>query len=158
VHRIYAGPGAAGEAPAENAIAVARFGEGPFGWAIEQPGHGLAFANASRPLDAPAAAPLSASGDYAPLLLLEDPDQIPGALSEFLSDIEPGYSDAPEYQPVRGVYNHGWLIGDGRAITATVQAELDAMLEISPRSSSSSTPSSSTATPKTPTTTSTPSP
>jgi hypothetical protein len=146
VHRIYAGPVAGGETPAENAIAVARFGEGPFGWAIEQPGHGLVFANASRPLDAPAAAPLSASGDYAPLLLLEYPNQVPGALTEFLSDIQPGYSDAPEYQPVRGVYNHGWLIGDGKAITATVQAELDAMLEISPRGSSSSPPSSSNAT------------
>ncbi|HWX44866.1 MAG TPA: cell wall-binding repeat-containing protein, partial [Solirubrobacteraceae bacterium] len=73
VRRIYAGPVAGGGDPAENAIAVARFGEGAFGWTIEQPGHGLVFANASRPLDAPAAAPLSASGEYGPLLLLERP-------------------------------------------------------------------------------------
>jgi hypothetical protein len=157
VHRIDGGSGAGGATPAENAIAVARFEEGSFGWGIEQPGHGLVFANASRPLDAPAAAPLSASGDYGPLLLLEYPDQVPGALTEFLSDIQPGYSDAPEYQPVRGVYNHGWLIGDGRAITATVQAELDAMLEISPRTSASSSASGATSPPtSTPSTSTTP--
>ena len=147
VHRIYAGtgalgssgPGTGGEDPADNAIAVARYSDGTFGWGVEQPGHGLVFASALRPLDAPAAAPLSASGDYAPLLLLEAPDQIPGALSEYLSDIRPGYSDAPEseYPAVRGAYNHGWLIGDAEAIAATVQAELDAMLEIAPSGSGS---------------------
>ncbi|HXA54006.1 MAG TPA: cell wall-binding repeat-containing protein [Solirubrobacteraceae bacterium] len=144
-HRIYAspgvtgaeGPGSSGEDPADNAIAVARFAEGAFGWGIDQPGHGLVFANAVRPLDAPAAAPLAANGDYAPLLLLERPNQVPPALSGYLSDIRPGYSETPEseYQPVRGAYNHGWLIGDASAITPTVQAELDAMLEISPQSS-----------------------
>jgi len=34
---------------------------------------------------------------------------------------------------VRGVYNLGWLIGDQLAISATTQAELDSLLEISPR-------------------------
>jgi hypothetical protein len=146
VRRIYptpgangsSGPGTSGEDPADNAIAVARYSDGSFGWGVEQPGHGLAFANASRPLDAPAAAPLSASGEYAPLLLLEGPDQVPDVLREYLSDIRPAYGAAPEYQPVRGVYNHGWLIGDGEAIAPTVQAELDTMLEISPQSSANS--------------------
>jgi hypothetical protein len=168
VHRIYAGPGAvgspgpgtSGEDPADNAIAVARFSDGAFGWDVEQPGHGLVFANASRPLDAPAAAPLSASGDYAPLLLLERPDLIPPVLSEYLSDIRPGYSATPEseYPAVRGAYNHGWLIGDGGAIAATVQAELDAMLEITPVSSSNTTTSpASTGTTTAPASTTTPS-
>ena len=148
VHRIYpspgvvgsSGPGSAGTDPAENAIAVARFSDGTFGWDVNQPGHGLAFASASRPLDAPAAAPLSASGDYAPLLLLERPDEVPAELSEYLSDIKPAYDSAPEseYPAVRGAYNHGWLIGDGAAIAPIVQAELDTMLEIAPQSSSSS--------------------
>jgi hypothetical protein len=146
VRRIYptpgangaSGPGTSGEDPVDNAIAVARFADGPFGWAVDQPGHGLVFARASRPLDAPAAAPLSANGDYAPLLLLERANQVPPVLSEYLSDIQPAYSNAPEYQPVRGTYNHGWLIGDDEALTPTVQAELDAMLEISPQNSTSS--------------------
>jgi hypothetical protein len=112
-----------------NAIAVARYSDGAFGWGVEEPGHGLVFANAVRPLDAPAAAPLSASGDFGPLLLLEGPRGVPQALSTYLSDIQPSY---PEYQPTRGFYNHGWLIGDEAAIAASTQAELDAMLETQP--------------------------
>jgi hypothetical protein len=147
------GPGGgtpAGEAVA-NAIAVARYSDGSFGWGIEEPGHGLVFANASRPLDAPAAAPLSASGDYGPLLLLEAPGPVPHALSAYLSDIQPSY---PEYQPARGFYNHGWLIGGEGAITVTAQAELDAMLETLPHSSTttSATPTSTTPASPTPTT------
>ncbi|MGA2164413.1 MAG: cell wall-binding repeat-containing protein [Solirubrobacteraceae bacterium] len=147
VRRIYptpgtngtTGPGTSGEDPANNAIAVARYADGSFGWGVEQPGHGLVFARASRPLDAPAAAPLSANGDYAPLLLLEAPNQVPSVLREYLGDIQPAYTDAPEYQPVHGAYNHGWLIGDEEAIAPTVQAELDAMLEIAPQSTTSTT-------------------
>ncbi|MFZ1156016.1 MAG: cell wall-binding repeat-containing protein [Solirubrobacteraceae bacterium] len=116
--------------PATNAIAVARFTDGVFGWGVIEPGHGLVFANASRPLDGPAAAPLSATGDYGPLLLVESPDRLPLALSSYLSDLQPG---SPSSGPVHGVYNHGWLIGDEDAISATTQASLDERLEISPR-------------------------
>ena len=55
------------------------------------------------------------------------------ALAAYLGDIQPAYTSAPEYRPVRGVYNHGWLIGDELAISAVTQAELDSLLEISPR-------------------------
>jgi hypothetical protein len=125
--------------PAGNAIAVARFADGAFGWGVREPGHGLAFLNATRPFDAPAAAILSATGDYAPLLLLNDATGVPRVLSAYLDDIRPA---APSSQPVRGVYNHGWLIGGERAISASTQAELDAALEIVPQSSSSSETSS----------------
>jgi ell wall binding domain 2 (CWB2) len=121
--------------PAGNAIAVSRFIDGSFGWGVSEPGHGLVFASAARPFDAPAAAILSATGDYAPLLLLEGPTgAVSPALNSYLSDIQPA---APHSEPVKGVYNHGWLIGDERAISATTQAELDAALEISPHSTSS---------------------
>jgi hypothetical protein len=119
--------------PASAAIAAARYTDGVFGWGVKDPGHGLVFANASRPLDAPAAALLSATGDYGPLLLLEAPGKIPAELAAYLGDIQPAYAAAPEFQPVRGVYNHGWLIGDERAISLDTQAELDSLLEISPR-------------------------
>ena len=118
----------------ENAIALSRFGRGAFGWNIHEAGHGLVFASTARPLDAPAAAPLSAHGDYAPLLLLEGAGSVPPALAHYLSDIEPGYSAA--VPPVRAVYNHGWLIGDESAISAHAQAEIDAALEVAPRSPS----------------------
>jgi ell wall binding domain 2 (CWB2) len=126
--------------PAGNAIAVSRFIDGSFGWGVSEPGHGLAFADTTRPFDAPAAAILSATGDYAPLLLLEGATgTIPPLLSSYLSNIQPA---APQSQPVRGVYNHGWLIGDERAISATTQAELDAALEIEPHATSSEESSS----------------
>jgi hypothetical protein len=117
--------------PVENAISVSRFSHGAFGWGIHEAGHGLVFANPARPLDAPAAAPLSAHGDYGPLLLLEHSASVPSALTHYLSDIEPGYTTA--VPPVREVYNHGWLIGDESAISALAQAELDTVLEIAPR-------------------------
>ncbi len=122
-----------GEDPAANAIAVARFSDGTFGWGVVEPGHGLAFANAQRPLDGPAAAPLAATGDYAPLLLVESADELPGSLTSYLSDLQPG---TPPTGAVHGVYNHGWLIGDESAISARTQASIDAILQISPREGS----------------------
>jgi hypothetical protein len=118
-----------------NSIAISRFTDGSFGWGIKEPGHGLVFASTSRPLDAPAAAPLSATGDYGPLLLLEGLGVL-GELSSYLTDIQPAYSSAPEFQPVRGVYNRGWVIGDEQAISLASQADIDSLLEISPRKAS----------------------
>jgi hypothetical protein len=131
---------AVGETPAgeavQGAIEVARFTDGSFGWGVKEPGHGLVFANVARPLDAPAAALLSATGDYGPLLLLASATQVPPALAGYLSDIQPAYSE-PQFPPVRGAYNHGWLIGDEGAISTVMQAEIDAMLEIRPQAQSS---------------------
>ena len=124
---------AATDSPVENANAVARFTDGTFGWGVKEPGHGLVFANTSRPLDAPASALLSAIGDYGPLLLLESPNGVSPALASYLGDIQPAYSSAPQFQPVHGAYNHGWLIGDDSAISALTQAEIDSLLEITPR-------------------------
>ncbi len=115
--------------PAKNAIAVASYSDGTFGWGVDEPGHGLVFANDSRPLDAPAAAALSASGDFGPLLLLEAPNLVPQPLMSYLSDIRPRY---PEYEPNKGFYNHGWLIGDETAISGATQSNIDGMLEIAP--------------------------
>ncbi len=130
------GAAASGEEPEAGAIEVARFIDGAFGWGVKEPGHGLVFANATRPLDAPASALLSASGDYGPLLLLASAAQVPPALATYLSDIQPAYS-TPQFPPVRGAYNHGWLIGDEGAISAVIQAEIDSMLEIRPQAHTS---------------------
>jgi hypothetical protein len=120
-----------------NAIAIARFTDPQFGWGVKEPGHGLVFANQARPLDAPAAALLSATGDYGPLLLVESAAAIPPPLNAYLADIQPAYTPAFQFRPVRGVYNHGWLIGDEHAISAVTQADIDSLLEISPRKQSS---------------------
>ena len=86
------------------------------------------FASQSRPLDAVAAAPLSSSGTYGPLLVLPSDGSVPDALRDYLLDIQPGYTE----NPVRGVYNHGWIVGDRTAVPLATQSAIDALLEISP--------------------------
>lgn len=116
-----------GRGPVATSIAFARFVDGAFGWGVVDPGHGLVFVSAKRPLDAAAAAPLSASGTYGPQLLIDGGGLSP-PLVQYLLDIQPGY----ERDPVRGVYNHGWVIGDPKAISVTDQSRIDSLLEIIP--------------------------
>jgi hypothetical protein len=118
-----------GPDPVTNAIAFARYQDGTFGWGVVDPGHGFVFANASRPLDATAAAPLSASGTFGPLLVFDGSDSLPASLQQYLLDVQPGYD---EKGPVRGVYNHGWIVGDAQAISVPAQSQIDASLEIIP--------------------------
>jgi ell wall binding domain 2 (CWB2) len=116
----------AGDDPVENAVAFARFSDGSFGWGARDPGHGLVIANWNRPLDAAAAAPLSSSGTYGPLLLTDSAKRLPSALRRYLLDVQPGYQS----DPVRGVYNHAWLMGDESAISLAVQTKIDEITEI----------------------------
>jgi hypothetical protein len=118
-----------GPDPVSNAIAFARYSDGRrFGWGVTDPGHGFVFALARHTTDAAAGAPLSASGAYGPLLLLTEPQALPQTLQDYLLDVQPGY----DQDPVRGVYNHGWLMGDEAAISADVQSRIDTLLEIQP--------------------------
>jgi len=117
-----------GRDPVRNAIEFARYFDGDFGWAVSTPGHGMVFARAGRPLDAAAAAPLSGAGSYGPLFLLDDADRLDESLQGQLLDTQPAYRT----NPVAGVYNHGWIIGDRKAITISTQAKLDSLLEIGP--------------------------
>jgi putative cell wall-binding protein len=112
--------------PIDSAIAFARYTDPTFGWGVVDPGHGLVFARSDRPLDAAAASPLSVSGSYGPLLLLASPTGLDGAVGQYLLDIQPGYTR----DPVRGVYNHGWIVGDDRTISVPTQARIDSLLEI----------------------------
>jgi putative cell wall-binding protein len=121
--------------PIDNAIAFARYTDPTFGWGVVDPGHGLVFARSDRPLDAAAAAPLSVSGSYGPLLLLATPTGLDGAVGQFLLDIQPGYTR----DPVRGVYNHGWIVGDDRTISVATQARIDSLLEIKKAETSQAT-------------------
>jgi hypothetical protein len=116
----------AGDDPVQNAIAFARFAGGDFGWDINDPGHGFVIANTDRPLDAAAAAPLSASGTWGPLLLTDDAADVPPALRAYLLDVKPGYVG----NPTRAVYNHVWLVGDQDAISVGFQAQVDDLAEL----------------------------
>jgi putative cell wall binding repeat protein len=135
-----------GPDPASNSVAFATyrdpacaFGQpcahvpNSFGWALRSPGHGYVLLNASRPLDAAAAAALSGSGDYGPDLLVSDPSTLPkSVLNYFLDYATPGFT---EEGPTAAVYNHGWMIGGQSAISVSVQAEVDRLLEAVPQSS-----------------------
>lgn len=115
-----------GSDPVTNAIEFARFGDGRFGWSINDPGHGFVVMRDTEPLNAAAAAPLSAAGTWGPLLLTNDPSVVPGALRSYLLDIKPGYRD----DPTRALYNHIWLVGDQQAIEVGQQGSLDQLAEL----------------------------
>lgn len=116
----------AAEDPVENAIALARYASGDFGWNVNDPGHGLVVARSDEPIAAAIAAPLSASGTWGPLLLTDDAATLPKALREYLLDIKPGYTT----DPTRAFYNHVWVIGDQEAIDVNQQAEIDQLAEL----------------------------
>jgi hypothetical protein len=135
-----------GNDPAANSVAFAEYRDpacaygqpcahvpGSFGWAMRSPGHGYVLLNANRPLDAAAAAPLSASGDYGPQLLVDNASTLPrSVLDFFLNYATPGYT---QEGPTAAVYNHGWVIGDQNQVSVAVQAQLDRLLEVVPQTS-----------------------
>jgi hypothetical protein len=114
--------------PVTSAIAFTRLHDANFGWFVRDAGHGLVFTSTDQPLDAAAAAPLSAAGTYGPLIPLPRGGSLPKPLESFLLDIEPGYST----DPVRGVYNRAWLIGDTATLPLSLQAGIDRLMEIEP--------------------------
>jgi hypothetical protein len=110
-----------GEDPVANAIELARYANGGFGWNVNDPGHGFVVARSDEPLAAAAAAALSASGTWGPLLLSDSANTLPDALRGYLLDVKPGYTT----DPTRAFYNHVWVIGDTEAIDVSEQAEID---------------------------------
>ena len=117
---------AAEEDPVANAVAFARYADGTFGWNINDPGHGFVIANSARPTDAGAAAALSGTGTWGPLLLTDDAKRPPPALEGYLLDLKPGY----ESDPTRALYNHIWIIGDESSLSVDAQVELDEIAEV----------------------------
>jgi hypothetical protein len=120
VHRV------SGEDPVANAIAFARYADGDFGWNVNDPGHGFVLTRSDSPLDAAAAAPLSASGTWGPLLLTDSAGALPAPLREYFLDVKPGYTT----NPTRAFYNHVWVIGDQETIDVNQQAEVNALAEL----------------------------
>jgi hypothetical protein len=115
-----------GENPVANALAFARYRDGNFGWNVNDPGHGFVLARSDSPADAAAAAPLSASGTWGPLLLTDDAATLPADLRNYFLDVKPGYTT----DPTRAFYNHVWVIGDQETIEVGQQAEVDELAEL----------------------------
>ena len=116
----------AGKDAVATAIALARYGDGSFGWNVNDPGHGFVLARSDSPASAPAAAALSASGTWGPLLLTDAPDRLPAAVRSYFLDVKPGYTT----DPTRAFYNHVWVIGDQEAIDVVQQAEVNELAEL----------------------------
>lgn len=115
-----------GEDPVANALALARYRDGSFGWNVNDPGHGFVLARSDSPADAAAAAPLSASGTWGPLLLTDNADTLPQEVHSYFLDVKPGYTT----DPTRAFYNHVWVIGDQEAISVDQQAEVSELAEL----------------------------
>ncbi|HEV2791536.1 MAG TPA: cell wall-binding repeat-containing protein [Solirubrobacterales bacterium] len=116
----------AGKGPAANALALARYRDGRFGWNVNDPGHGFVLARSDSPADAVAAAPLSASGTWGPLLLTDNAATLPADVRSYFLDVKPGYTT----DPTRAFYNHVWVIGDQEAIDVNQQAEVNELAEL----------------------------
>jgi len=116
----------AGKDAVGTALALARYRDGSFGWNVNDPGHGFVLARADSPASAPAAAALSASGTWGPLLLTEAPDRLPAAVRSYFLDVKPGYTT----DPTRAFYNRVWVIGDQEAIDVVQQAEVNELAEL----------------------------
>jgi hypothetical protein len=115
-----------GANPVASAISFARAEYGKFGWHISDPGHGFVLARSDAPLEAAAAAPLSASGTWGPLLLTDSADTLPSELRGYFLDVKPGYSN----DPTRAFYNHVWIVGDAGQISVEQQAEVNEVAEL----------------------------
>jgi hypothetical protein len=133
-----------GNDPASNSVAFAIYRDPPcptgqpcahvpgsFGWAMRSPGHGYIMLNQGQPLDAAAAAPLSASGSFGVQLILNSAGALPAPiLNFFLNYATPGYT---QEGPTAAVYNHAWIIGNAQTVSVPVQAQVDALLEAVPQ-------------------------
>ncbi len=115
-----------GKNPVANAIAFARYGDGDFGWNVNDPGHGFVLARSDAAIEAAVAAPLSASGTWGPLLLTDSAAKVPAELRSYFLDVKPGYTT----DPTRAFYNHVWVIGDQEAIDVNQQAEVNGLAEL----------------------------
>jgi hypothetical protein len=117
-----------GQTPVENAISFARYERGDFGWGIVVPGYNFAVASTTRAADAPAAAALGTRGVFAPLLLTDRPETLPGPLEAYLLSVQPGYED----DPGQAVYNRAWILGDESTVSVRQQAQIDQITELIP--------------------------
>ena len=86
--------------PVDNAIAVARFTDGTFGWGVKEPGHGLVFANADAPARRPGRGAAVGERRLRPAAAARTPRRgARRALAAYLGDIQPAYTSAPQSSP-----------------------------------------------------------
>jgi hypothetical protein len=117
-----------GPTPVANAVALARYSRGSFGWGVTVPGYNFSLASTKRPLDAAASATLATNGVFAPMLLTDQAKALPSDVSGYLLDVQPGY----QKDPSSGVYNRVWILGDTPTISLDAQGQLDQITRLIP--------------------------
>jgi putative cell wall binding repeat protein len=117
-----------GPNPVENAIAFTRYQRGDFGWAITTAGHSFTLANTDRPLDAAAAAVLTARGVPSPLLLTDRADELPTQLEDYFLNVQPGFYDDPR----EVAYSRAWILGDEDSVSVEAQVDLEQLVDLIP--------------------------
>jgi hypothetical protein len=116
-----------GKDPVANAVEFASYYDGSFGFGAYTAGHHYVLTrDDGDPAIAGAVSALSGSSGYASLLLLDDANALPKPVRGLLLDSQPGYRN----DPANAVYNRAWIVGDERAISASLQARIDDLLEI----------------------------
>ena len=116
-----------GRTPVTNAIAFARYSDPTFGWGVRDPGprSGVREHRTARRMRPPR--PRSRGAASTGRCCCSTPQTLlPRQLENYLLDIQPGY----RFDPVRGVYNHAWILGDESAISLGVQSRIDELSEI----------------------------
>ncbi|HEX8743300.1 MAG TPA: cell wall-binding repeat-containing protein [Thermoleophilaceae bacterium] len=121
--------GAKATNPVASSIEFAAFNEKGFGWGAVVPGRNYSLANAARPLDAAAAAALGSNGVFAPLLVSDQGDALPKPLQDYLLDVQPGFENG---DPSQGLYNRVWILGNEKAVSTAVQAQVDELAQLVP--------------------------
>ena len=115
--------------PVQSSVEFSVFNSKGFGWGAVVPGRNFALANSSRPLDAAAAAALGSNGVYAPLLVTDQGDALPKPLENYLLDVQPGFENG---DPSQGLFNRVWILGNEDAVSTTVQARVDELVQLIP--------------------------
>ena len=66
---------------------------------------------------------------FAPLLVTDQGDALPKPLEDYLLDVQPGFENG---DPSQGLYNRVWVLGNEKAISTSVQARVDELLQLVP--------------------------
>lgn len=93
-----------------------------FGWGLAQAGHNYIFSSADNVLGTIPAAALGHMGKHGPILLV-DSEEIPQAVKDYLKMVKPFPAN-----PQETILNFGWIIGDSRLISRSMQKEIDRYL------------------------------
>lgn len=117
--------------PIAESVAFARMWDpmGMVGWNANGAGHGFTLVNESDWQGAVGSAILSHLGFHAPLLLVNDPDRLPGPVSDYLGVVRPTFLVSPGDGP----YNMVYVVGDYARISWPEQVEVNSSQEMANR-------------------------